>query len=60
MHALVKKLKTLRIGDMAIRRNPVFYASVTDELRALDRADFDARREWTRERTREALSFAAR
>ena len=32
MHALVKKLKTLRIGDVAIRRNPVFYASVSDEL----------------------------
>jgi phenylacetate-CoA ligase len=60
MHPLVKKLKTLRIGDVAIRRNPVFYASVNDELRALDRADLDARREWTRERTRETLSFAAR
>ena len=60
MHALVKKLKTLRIGDAAIRRNPVFYASVNNELRALDRVDLDARREWTRERTREALSFAAR
>lgn len=60
MHALVKKLKTLRIGDVAIRRNPVFYASANDELRALDRADLDVRREWTRERTREALSFAAR
>jgi phenylacetate-CoA ligase len=59
MHALVKKLKTLRIGD-AIRRNPVFYASVSDELRALDRADLETRREWTRARAREALSFAAR
>ena len=60
MHGLVKKLKTLRIGDVAIRRNPVFYASVSDELRALERADLTARREWTRARTREALSFAAR
>ena len=60
MHALVKKLKTLHLGDVAIRRNPVFYAAVNDELRALDRADIDVRREWTRERTREALSFAAR
>jgi len=60
MQALVKKLKTLRIGDVAIRRNPVFYASVSDELRALDRADLDTRREWTRARAREALSFAAR
>jgi phenylacetate-CoA ligase len=60
MHAFVKKLKTLRIGDVAIRRNPVFYASVSEELRALQRADLAARREWTRERTAEALSFAAR
>jgi phenylacetate-CoA ligase len=60
MHAFVKKLKTLRIGDVAIRRNPVFYASVSEELRALERADLAARREWTRERTAEALSFAAR
>src|SRR3954451_22786773 len=60
MHALVRKLKTLRIGDVAIRRNPMFYASINDELRALDRADLHVRREWTRERTREALSFAAR
>src|SRR5262245_39286530 len=60
MHAFVKKLKTLRIGDVAIRRNPVFYASVSEQLRALERADLAARREWTRERTAEALSFAAR
>ena len=60
MHAFVKKLKTLRFGDVAIRRNPVFYASVSDQLRALERADLAARREWTRSRTSEALSFAAR
>jgi hypothetical protein len=35
MHAFVKKLKTMRIGDAAIRRNPVFYASVRHELQAL-------------------------
>ena len=60
MHGLVKKLKAMRFGDVAIRRNPVFYASVSDELRALERADLAERREWTRERMREALSFAAR
>lgn len=60
MHAFVKKLKTMRIGDAAIRRNPVFYASVSDELQALERADLDGRREWTAVRTREMLSFAAR
>jgi phenylacetate-CoA ligase len=60
MHAFVKKLKTLRIGDVAIRRNPMFYASVTDQLQALERADLAGRREWTRSRLAEALSFAAR
>jgi phenylacetate-CoA ligase len=60
MHPLVKKLKTLRIGDVAIRRNPMFYASVSDQVLALERADLGVRREWTRSRTREALSFAGR
>ena len=60
MHAFVKKLKTLRIGDVAIRRNPMFYASVSEQLQALERADLAERREWTRSRTIEALSFAAR
>lgn len=60
MHAFVRKLKTLRLGDVAIRRNPVFYASVSEQLRALERADLAGRREWTRTRAIEALSFAAR
>ena len=60
MHAFVKKLKTMRIGDAAIRRNPVFYTSVSDELQALERADLEERREWTAARTHEKLSFAAR
>jgi phenylacetate-CoA ligase len=60
MHAFVKKLKTMRIGDVAIRRNPVLYAAVSDELQELERADLDDRREWTRVRTHETLSFAAR
>jgi phenylacetate-CoA ligase len=60
VHGLVKKLKTLRFGDVAIRRNPVFYASVRDELLALERADLAERRAWTRARLSEALSFAGR
>ncbi len=35
MHAFVNKLKKMRIGAVAIRRNPMFYASVSDELRML-------------------------
>ena len=60
MHAFVNKLKKMRIGDVAIRRNPMFYASVSDELRMLERADVAIRREWTHARTLELLSFAGR
>ena len=60
MQALAKKLKALRIGDVAVRRNPVFYDSMRAQLQALENADLDVRREWTRSRLREALSFAAR
>lgn len=60
MHAFVKKLKAWRFGDTAIRRNPMFYASVSRQLRALEHADLPVRRAWTRLRTSEALAFAAR
>jgi phenylacetate-CoA ligase len=60
MQALAKKLKALRIGDVAVRRNPVFYDSMRAQLLALENADLDARREWTRSRLRETLSLAAR
>lgn len=60
MHALVKKLKTLRIGDAAIRRNPIFYGSVRRQLHELERADAAARREWVHARLREVLSCASR
>ena len=60
MHALAKKLKALRIGDVAVRRNPVFYDSMRAQLQALENAGLDVRREWTRSRLRETLSSAAR
>ena len=60
MQALAKKLKALRIGDVAVRRNPVFYDSMRAQLHALENAGLDERREWTRSRLRETLSFAAR
>jgi phenylacetate-CoA ligase len=60
MQALAKKLKALRIGDVAVRRNPVFYDSMRAQLHALGSADLDARREWTRSRLRQTLSLAAR
>ena len=60
MHPFVKKLKTLRIGDAAIRRNPMFYRSVGEQLRACERADLQERRDWTRARLGQALACAAR
>jgi len=60
MQALAKKLKALRIGDVAVRRNPVFYDSMRAQLHALEKVGLDERREWTRSRLRETLAFAAR
>jgi phenylacetate-CoA ligase len=60
MHTFVNRLKTLRLGDAAIRRNPMFYASVSRQLQALEHADLSARRAWTSLRTSEALASAAR
>lgn len=60
MGALTTKLKALRLGDVAIRRNPLFYARARRELRALERADLAARREWTRARLARALAHARR
>jgi phenylacetate-CoA ligase len=60
VHALTKKLKALRLGDIAIRRNPLFYARACRELCALEEADVAARREWTRGKLAEALANACR
>jgi len=60
MQALAKKLKALRIGDVAVRRNPVFYESMRAQLQALEKASLEERREWTRSRLRETLEIAAR
>jgi phenylacetate-CoA ligase len=60
MQAVVKKLKTSRVGDLAVRRNPIFYASQRDQLHALAHANLAERRAWTHERLREVLRAAAR
>ncbi len=60
MQALVKKLKQLQVGDTAVRRNPLFYADAQRELERLERASFDERRNWTRDRLSEVLWPASR
>jgi phenylacetate-CoA ligase len=60
MQALVKKLKLLQVGDTAVRRNPLFYADAQRELEHLERAGFNDRRQWTRDRLSEVLWPASR
>jgi phenylacetate-CoA ligase len=60
MQALVKKLKLLQVGDSAVRRNPLFYADAQRQLERLERADFNERRQWTRDRLSELLFPASR
>jgi phenylacetate-CoA ligase len=58
--ALTAKLKALRLGDVAIRRNPLYYAGARRELRALDDAGLAGRRDWARKRLGEVLWCARR
>lgn len=60
MQALVKKLKLLQVGDTAVRRNPLYYADAQRELERLERAGFNERRQWTRDRLGELLWPASR
>lgn len=60
MENLVKKLKLLKVGDAAIRRNPLFYADAQRELTKLESADASARREWTNARLSKVLWAASR
>jgi phenylacetate-CoA ligase len=58
--ALTAKLKALRLGDVAIRRNPLYYAGARRELRALEDAGLAGRRDWARKRLGEVLWCARR
>jgi phenylacetate-CoA ligase len=60
MQKIALKLKTLRFGDVAIRRNPLFYAQARDQLTALERAPAEARWQWTRGQLASALWCARR
>jgi phenylacetate-CoA ligase len=60
MRTLTKKLKALRLGDIAIRRNPLFYTGARRELRRLEAADVACRREWMGRKLALALAHASR
>ena len=59
MQQLTQKLKLLRFGDFAVRRNPLYYAAAREKLDSLERAGLEERRAWTARRLAEAL-WAAR
>ena len=59
-HRLVNALKRLKIGDAAVRRNPLFYADTRKALVQLEGADLHARRDWTRDRLEKTLWSARR
>src|SRR5262245_54618591 len=56
---LTQKLKLLRFGDFAVRRNPLYYSAACERLAALGRMSLDERRAWTARELAEAL-WAAR
>jgi phenylacetate-CoA ligase len=60
MRALTKKLKSLALGDVAIRRNPLFYAAARRELGALEQAELGTRRAWVHRKLAQALRSAGR
>jgi phenylacetate-coenzyme A ligase PaaK-like adenylate-forming protein len=60
MQKLAQNLKALRLGDVAVRRNPIYYPSARENLEALERADGATRRDWTAARLAEALWSARR
>jgi len=56
---ITQKLKALRLGDVAIRRNPLFYFQARELLRLFEQADLEQRRLLTRARLAETLRRAA-
>lgn len=59
MQRLAQKLKLLRFGDLAVRRNPLYYSAARERLEAMQRAPLAERRDWTAQQLAEVL-WAAR
>lgn len=60
MERLTKLVKLLKVGDLAVRRNPLFYNEAASAFAQLDAADLSARRQWTHARLQEVLWTARR
>ncbi|MET0988834.1 MAG: hypothetical protein ABW034_25890 [Steroidobacteraceae bacterium] len=60
MERLTKLIKLLKVGDLAVRRNPLFYNEASNAFAEVDAADLAGRREWTRARLSEVLWNARR
>lgn len=60
MPGLTKALKSLRLGDIAVRRSPLFYPEARAALRCVEAGDAAVRRDWTGGRLAEVLRLAAR
>jgi phenylacetate-CoA ligase len=59
MQQLAQKLKLLRVGDLAVRRNPLYYGAARERLDELEHANLEERRAWTGRQLAEVL-WAAR
>jgi phenylacetate-CoA ligase len=53
-------LKESRFGDLAVRRNPLYYRALVRELQHVESMDVDQRRAWTLARLDEVLRGAAK
>ena len=60
MQRIAQKLKLLRFGDLAVRRNPLYYSAARERLDALERAPLEERRAWTARQLAEVLWAARR
>jgi phenylacetate-CoA ligase len=56
--AFAARLKRLRVGDVLVRRNPIWYGRALRRFDALERASLDERRAWTERRLSKVLSAA--
>jgi phenylacetate-CoA ligase len=59
MQRLAQKLKLLRFGDLAVRRNPLYYSAARERLESMQRASLAERRAFTERQLAEVL-WAAR
>ena len=60
MPRLTESLKLLRFGDVAVRRNPLFYADARKILDEFERADLEQRDAWTHKHLESVLWSARR